>query len=113
MNEELIFPETNEEGLLESTLIQLNKDLGISGIYLEISPLISLQQIAECLLPHINSILINKPGMVMKIIYRIDLTEKQFKKVQLMKGDYPLNLSKAIVLRAFQKIILRKKNSIK
>ena len=40
----------------------------------------------------------------MKIVYRVDLTEKQYKFVQKMGGSTPLNMAKAVILREFQKV---------
>jgi hypothetical protein len=40
----------------------------------------------------------------MKIVYRVDLTEKQYKFVQNLGGSTPLNMAKAVVLREFQKV---------
>lgn len=109
MSDEVLFPDTDDTELLQLVIDQINKDFGISGIYFEVSPLISLQQIVEIIFTDIVKLHNQKPGILMKIIYRVDLSEKQFKKVQKIKGDYCLNLSKAIVLREFQKIILRRK----
>jgi hypothetical protein len=40
----------------------------------------------------------------MKIVYRVDLTEKQYKFFQKMGGSTPLNMAKAVILREFQKV---------
>jgi hypothetical protein len=44
----------------------------------------------------------------MKVVYRVDLTEKQYKFVQRMGGSTPENMAKAVVLREFQKVYTRK-----
>jgi hypothetical protein len=44
----------------------------------------------------------------MKVVYRVDLTEKQYKFVQRMGGNTPENMAKAVVLREFQKVYTRK-----
>jgi hypothetical protein len=47
----------------------------------------------------------------MKIVYRVDLTEKQYRFVKALGGDSDENLAKAVVLREFQKIITRERYS--
>jgi hypothetical protein len=47
----------------------------------------------------------------MRVVNRIDLSESQYRKVKTMPGDFTENLAKASVLRAFQKVVLRKKLS--
>ena len=44
----------------------------------------------------------------MKVVYRVDLTEKQYSFVQSMGGNTPENMSKAVLLREFQKVYTRK-----
>lgn len=109
--DELTLPDATPE-LLMQTKLQIEKDLGLTGfVYNNIDQPVDL----PCMIPDLAEKLLelkqSGSSDLMKIIYRVDLTERQYKKVSLMKGDWHLNMAKAIILREFQKIYIRKKFS--
>lgn len=106
MNEQeanLIFQEP-EAKLIQDVVIQIEKDFGMSGFEFKNAPYSKL----ELLIPELEAIIFelqqNNHSKWMKIVYRVDLTEKQYKFVQNLGGSTPLNMAKAVVLREFQKV---------
>ncbi|MSP58335.1 MAG: hypothetical protein CK532_03400 [Flavobacteriales bacterium] len=65
----------------------------------------------ESLLPEITlcieSLRFDQPDLWMKIVNRVDLSEKQYRFVQKMGGPSSENMAKAVVLREFQKVYSR------
>lgn len=47
----------------------------------------------------------------MRAVNRVDLSENQYRKVKSMPGNFCENLAKAAVLRAFQKVHMRKNSA--
>lgn len=106
------FPELQQwlqtKGFLQEVQAQIEKDFALLDVkFLNIVPE-SLPDLVEELLPYIIQARKNKPDLIMKVINRVDLTEKQMKRVQNYPGDYNENLCKGIVLREFQKLVFRK-----
>ncbi|MBK8146370.1 MAG: hypothetical protein IT244_12275 [Bacteroidia bacterium] len=98
--------------VLLKTKEQIEKDLGLCGFqYAEVDQPTALPELVPELSEKIEFLKNSGSSDLMKIVYRVDLTEKQYKKVGLMPGLWHENLAKAIVLRAFQKVIIRKKFS--
>lgn len=98
--------------LLLAVKLQIEKDLGLCGFqYPEGFQPVDLPVLVPDLQKKIETLKDSQSGDLMKIVYRVDLTEKQFKKVSQMPGDWSENLAKAIVLREFQKIVIRNRFS--
>lgn len=98
--------------ILLKTRIQIEKDLGLCGfVYANVDQPSSLPELVPELSEKIEQLRNAGSSDLMKIVYRVDLTERQYKKVSAMPGLWHENLAKAIVLREFQKIIIRKKFS--
>jgi len=95
---------------LQAVRAQIEKDFGLSGFEFS-SELVSWEALLEELSAGIASIRIRNAGTWMKIVYRVDLTEKQYRFVKTLGGDSDENLAKAVVLREFQKIITRERYS--
>ncbi|MBS3913777.1 MAG: hypothetical protein KG003_04715 [Bacteroidetes bacterium] len=96
--------------LLLQLKLQIEKDLGLTGFQyaFEGAP-VDLPSLVPELQEIIDKLKSNNSGDLMKIVYRVDLTEKQYKKVSAMPGEWAENLAKAIVLREFQKVVIRKR----
>ncbi len=99
----LVFQEP-ELKVIQEVISQIEKDFGMVGFEFSNAPYLKL----ESLLPELESIIANlqqeNHSKWMKIVYRVDLTEKQYKFVQNLGGSTPLNMAKAVVLREFQKV---------
>src|SRR5438128_798926 len=95
------------KGFLQEVQAQVEKDCMLLNVkFLNDHP-VSLEEIVQELLPYIIEARSNKPELIMKAINRVDLTEKQMKRVMHYSGDYNQNLCKGIVLREFQKVVFR------
>lgn len=95
---------------LQAVKTQIEKDFALSRF--EFSPeLISWDALLAELSAGIANIRSRNAGTWMKIVYRVDLTEKQYRFVKDLGGDSDDNLAKAVVLREFQKIITRERYS--
>lgn len=96
--------------MLMQTKFQIEKDLGLAGFsYPEMADPKDLTQLVPAVADKMEQLRSSGSSDIMKIVYRVDLTEKQYKKVCNMPGDWHLNMAKAIVLREFQKIVIRSK----
>jgi len=99
----LVFQEP-ELKVIQEVILQIEKDFGMVGFEFSNAPYLKL----ESLLSELESIIANlqqeNHSKWMKIVYRVDLTEKQYKFVQNLGGSTPLNMAKAVVLREFQKV---------
>lgn len=111
VNEDILPHDATPEVLME-TKKQIEKDLGLTGFeYESVDQPIDLPSLVPELALKIEALKNSGSGDLMKVVYRVDLTEKQYKKVSLMPGEWHENLAKAIVLREFQKIVIRKRFS--
>ena len=101
-------PSSLTQELILGVKDQIEKDFGLMGFtFTEPLPLdleSLLPELTEC----IAQLQQNHHGTWMKVVYRVDLTEKQYKFVQRMGGNTPENMAKAVVLREFQKVYTRK-----
>jgi hypothetical protein len=97
---------THESARLESVKFQIEKDFGLSGFCFS-TQVHSWEELIGELTQGIQQIRDTCPSNWMKIVYRVDLTEKQYRFIQELGGDSHENLAKAVVLREFQKIVTR------
>jgi hypothetical protein len=96
--------------ILMQVKLQIEKDLGLAGFsYSFPDGPVDLPALVPELAEKIGAMRDRASGDLMKIIYRVDLTERQYKKVSVMPGEWVENIAKAIVLREFQKVVIRKK----
>ena len=96
--------------MLLQTKLQIEKDLGLSGFaYSWQDTPKDLTTLVPELSDKLEQLRNSGSSDIMKIVYRVDLTEKQYKKVSNMPGEWYENMAKAIVLREFQKIVIRSK----
>ena len=96
------------KGFLQDVQAQIEKDCMLLNVKFSSEDPASLEEIVQELLPYIVDARSNKPELIMKAINRVDLTEKQMKRVMHYTGDYNENLCKGIVLREFQKVVFRR-----
>lgn len=112
MDTDDILPHDATPEILLQTKLQIEKDLGLADFQYEgVGQPLDLPSLVPELALKIEKLRNSGSSDLMKIIYRVDLTERQYKKVSLMPGEWSENLAKAIVLREFQKIVIRKKFS--
>jgi len=93
---------------LEDVKFQIEKDLGLGGFTFKNDSYTKLEDFLIELTDFVKKIRSEHHSKWMKIVYRVDLTPKQYKFVQQMGGDTDDNMAKAILLRIFQKVQTRK-----
>jgi|GEM_PF-787839 len=99
----------------ELLLAQLEKDFQTSG--LDLPPALRAAQgfpaLCEALLPVITLLLSRRTETFAQLLYRIDLSETQIKKAgaKTPEIDFPTLITRLIVLRELQKIVIRKRFS--
>lgn len=99
----LIFQEP-EEQIIQKVIEQIEKDFGMASFEFKNAPYPKIEMLIPELEFAIEQLQQQNHSKWMKIVYRVDLTEKQFKFVQKMGGSTPLNMAKAVILREFQKV---------
>ncbi len=99
------------EEILLKVKLQIEKDLSFCGFLYSLDSVKDLSSLLPELLEKIKELSRHGAGDIMKIVNRVDLTEKQYRTVNIMEGEWASNLAKGIVLREFQKIILRNRYS--
>jgi hypothetical protein len=87
---------------------QLIKDIEGAEVALD-AELLSFEQLYALLLPVVESKFKDKTQW-MRMINRVDLNERQLKNLGTMEGTYTEKMTKAIILREFQKIGIRWSN---
>ncbi len=96
---------------LEEIRMQIEKDFGIAGFLFSGDNYTDLASLLPELLLAVENLRTQQNSDWMKIVFRVDLTEKQYKFVQKMGGDTHENMAKAVLLREFQKVHTRKQHS--
>lgn len=105
--EQLVLPDATPE-ILHQVKQQIEKDLALCGFSFAEEDYNNLPAMVPELHEKIIWLKENASRDIMKIVYRVDLTEKQYARLSAMPGDWSENFAKAIVLREFQKILIRK-----
>jgi hypothetical protein len=106
--DEILLPDTKPE-VLQQVRLQIEKDLSLCNFKYSIISINNLPQMVPELQNKIEELKQNKSSDIMKIVNRVDLTERQYQRLSAMPGDWTENFAKAIVLREFQKVIIRNK----
>ncbi|MDA8896264.1 hypothetical protein N9J24_02685 [Bacteroidia bacterium] len=88
---------------------QLEKDIEGAADVLEGCDMDSFEHIYDLLLP-LTEDCMKDTTRWMRIINRVDLNERQLKNISSMEGSYSEKMTKAILMRVFQKIALRWSN---
>jgi len=104
-----ITPHDATPEILLKVKVQIEKDLALCGFTYSFEDVKDLTTLLPELQYKIEQLKENNSNDIMKIVYRVDLTERQYKKVSAMPGEWCENFAKAIVLREFQKVIIRNK----
>lgn len=99
----IVFQEPEEKIILK-VIEQIEKDFGMATFEFQHAPYAKIEHLIPELESVISTLQRENHGKWMKIVYRVDLTEKQYKFVQNMGGNTPLNMAKAVILREFQKV---------
>ncbi|MBM3400171.1 MAG: hypothetical protein FJY15_06350 [Bacteroidetes bacterium] len=94
--------------ILLATKTQLEKDVGIADFTFKEETYPNLPDMVAELQIFMADLQQKNPSALMRVVNRIDLSESQYRKVKSMPGEFTENLSKASVLRAFQKVVIRK-----
>lgn len=92
----------------EEVQFQIEKDFGAAGFTFKKSTYSTLETMIPELAAGIENIRSKANNRWMQIVYRVDLTEKQYHFVRQLGGDSSENLAKAVILRSFQKVHTRK-----
>ncbi len=101
----------NNVEFLESVAFQIEKDFGMIGFEFKQRPYTSLESMIPELELAIEDVRSKQPSLWMKIVFRVDLTEKQYRFAQGLQGEPAENLAKGVILREAQKVYTRKKLS--
>ncbi len=101
------------QDLIEEAAFQIEKDFGMAGFEFVKRPYLRLEDLLPELIYAIDDIRTHRSHLWMKIIFRVDLTEKQYKFAKGLHGEPAENLAKAVILRELQKVYTRKKLSQK
>jgi len=99
----------NLEEFLEFVAFQVEKDFGLMGFQFKQRPYLQLESMIPELELAIERIRTQQPALWMKIVFRVDLTEKQYRFAQGLQGETSANLAKGVLLREAQKVCTRKK----
>jgi hypothetical protein len=94
--------------LILEVMEQIEKDFGLMGFTFTTTNPLNLESLLPELTECVAQLQQHHHGTWMKVVYRVDLTEKQYKFVQRMGGNTPENMAKAVILREFQKVYTRK-----
>ncbi len=94
----------DKEGFAAALILQLEKDTDV--LLTNKDSIRSFNDIYEQLLPILRIKFKNNTEW-MRVINRVDLSEKQIKNLSTFPGDYLEKITKAILMRVFQKVALR------
>lgn len=101
-------PTTQTQEYIAAVKDQVEKDFGLMGFAFALNDYPTLESLLDELTNCIAVLQFKHHNTWMKVVYRVDLTEKQYKFVHQMGGNTPENMAKAVVLREFQKVYTRK-----
>ncbi|MGB0390965.1 MAG: hypothetical protein ACPGRC_08565 [Salibacteraceae bacterium] len=91
---------------------QIQKDFLLEAIEIENKSISTLDDIYEILYPLIGSLITTNFNSIMRLLYRIDISESKVKKgMDLMPDDTGKAISTLILKREIQKVLLRKQYS--
>lgn len=97
--------------VLESTLIQIEKDFRQSGIEIQIGAesYITFDYLAMLLKKEVANLLSKKNEALFNLLYRIDISEIQIKResTKTPEKEFELLLSEMIIKRELQKVVIR------
>jgi len=101
-----------KENLYTQTIQQLNKDFQLANIDKSFSVLIEPIDLKKELNKFIKNLLINNYDGYLNLLYRIDVSEKELRKISdKMLTETIEEISFLILKREFQKVMLKKRYS--
>lgn len=108
-NKEVIHTYPDLVGLVWS---QLHKDFSLEAIDFPEREVVTLDDVFTATYPVINQLIKNDFSSLMRVLYRIDISEKAVQKqMALMPDDTANAISTLMVKREIQKVVLRKQFS--
>lgn len=95
--------------IIRLTAEQVIKDLDVFGITVEFSgnPYTAYEELEQQLCPILSELHKKDASSFMALLYRIDLSEKEFRKLST-GPDFISQLAAAVLQREFKKVIIRK-----
>ena len=97
--------------IIRLTADQLIKDFGIHGIEINFNgkELTAYDELKKQITPLLYDLFRNDRSLFQSILYRIDISEKQFKHLLMAdSSEFPEKLAEMVLQREFQKILIRK-----
>jgi hypothetical protein len=96
------------QSLMDAVQFQIEKDLSLIGFEFQKAQYPHLAAMLPELVLAIEIAQKERPGLLLKAVVRVDLSQSQWQKARNMKGELAENQAKAILLRCFQKVYSRK-----
>ena len=93
---------------MDAVQFQIEKDLSLIGFEFQKAQYPHLAAMLPELVLAIEKAQQERPGLLLKAVVRVDLSQSQWQKARNMKGELAENQAKAILLRCFQKVYSRK-----
>ena len=96
---------------IKATAEQIKKDLGLRDIDFLFSSNdhMAFEELKSQLIPMINMLRKSGPQQISSMLYRVDISENEFKKtIANSPSDYSSTLAEMIIRREFKKVIIRK-----
>ena len=98
--------------LVDSVWVQLHKDFSLEAMEITESKVNTLDDVFAATYPVIERLIKNDFNSLMRLLYRIDISESSVRKqMDLMPDDTANAISTLIVKREIQKVVLRKQFS--
>ena len=108
-NQELV---SQYPDLTQLVWLQVQKDFSMEAMEISNSKVSTLDEIYNHVYPQVESFIKHDFNSLMRLLYRIDISENAVKKqMDLMPDDTAQALSTLIVKREIQKVVLRKQYS--
>ena len=93
--------------ILEKTAAQIKKDFLEIPFDCELTDQSELKDVAFQVKSLLEPIYTNDHQKFMRVINRVDLSEKQYHNLKTIEGEFMLNVAKAVVLRELQKVLIK------
>ena len=106
-----ITPYLQQPDILDETVKQIIKDFNMVDITLHSFPkIVSYQELFTAVFPHIEKLVNDNSDRFHALMYRIDISESQIKKVFAQTQDQSFSqvITDMILKREVQKVVLRK-----
>jgi hypothetical protein len=102
----------SSKDLYKALLVQLRKDFNKANLHLEIEEQITPNQVVQELYQKINSLILNNFNDYLNLLYVIDVSEKQLKKLETKDtSEMVKQVTFLILKREWQKVWFRNRYS--